>query len=213
MIERPSNLGKEVAKIAGGIGDKVRNDGSFIKSFFCVDVSFTTTTRTLNSTYKAYFFTATIAHGLSLSELSGLTRDKMLLLLNRILSTRVGTTDGQEINALEFWGGGGLYYHDGTNHFVYKEEFSMDGDNIYIDYKIRRIAGTIAVPAIAYKFRPMVIAASNDIPPGGVGGGGVPAGPLGYYDIFTFDEKGEQTDSFAGAFQFPDNESFYSWLA
>jgi len=182
-----------------------RGEGGNHFTFFSdVNVSCTTTARTLDSYYQFHKLIVSIKTPYPVTD--NIIKGTPLPIVNKIL------TDGSNVIRVSPFEGGGLWYDDGTNRFMVNKSYELGRDSTDNDLEftitqdIIRHAGTIYLPATKYEFRAEILSPSSDYQYfGGSGGGGIISG---YFDIFQFDSDGALLSSDTGTTIMP-ADAFY----
>ena len=178
------------------------SDGStHFKLYSDVNITASTTERTLTSTYVAHklqiwvklSYPASFAGNLQF--IGGVP----VPLINEL-------SYGENMQELKSFIGGGLFYNDGTNRAIYRNSYCIKSSGSFFNnpptsdalyLKISRWivwqAGSVVVPAKQYRFRAgLMVPDYNDIDVGGKGGGGEFPPKYYYYDDYIFDTDGTQ---------------------
>lgn len=199
MNERPTNLGAEVGKLSAKVNDVGRNRRNALNVYSVTDLTATTTARTLDGTTPLYQLVVKIAHDLPKSDGDALAGNPTTI-INRLSKAIDENTGVTKIVSSINWGSGGAWFWDNTNNSFYKESAWIDPDYIYIRLRIKRVEGSVSVPAENYDFRAFLLSPENDqLDQPGAGGGGLTVNL--YYDNYTFDIDGNQTDFDSGSSQ------------
>jgi len=188
----------------GEMKNQGRNKRTQLNVYSITDIQATTTSRTLDSTYVAHETYINIATGYPGT--SGLIYGNpipMVLKTSGITTSTDGFTSGTQ--SIQHVGGGGTYYYDGTNWFIWRENVYMNATGaINYYYLVKRMAGSITYPSTTHNLRSILLSPSIDFK-GGIGGGdGTPSGNYVYIDTFYFDVNGNLISSSSGSYRLGD---------